>query len=79
MQRIPSHGSVWKKSDHSESPKSAELDPADAADDAPPVNRPGVYARPPPADPPASEVSIPSKNPSPKSPPLVPADPDEPT
>jgi hypothetical protein len=76
---MPSHGSVWKKSDHSESPKSAELDPADPPADASPADPPGAYARPPPADPPASEVSIPSKKPSPKSQTLVADDSDQPT
>lgn len=71
IQNIPSHSGVWKKSDHSETPKSA-----DPAPTYPPhvVVPPGLYAIPASDTPPAREPSIPSKNPSPKSPPVVDGD-----
>lgn len=76
IQSIPEHAGVWKKSDPSDNQKSRELAPHRLGDH--PTPPPGVYAIPSPADPPASEPPISSKNPSPNNPPVVadhPADP----
>lgn len=79
IQNIPSHSGVWKKSDPSESPKSAELvEPPQPFAQPQRDVAPGAYAIPASDTPPASELSIPSKNPSPKSLPVVDAD-DHPT